>query len=179
MAKRLYKNKKILILLAAVAILAVGSALYVKASQKKATPSPGQTSTQDTTTHAGPATDQSTKSPQTPTPTSVSTPDHPITSSLAKPIGPNDNTGSVSLSGATMMESTCRSVAGASCYIQATKDTQVIIVSQTKTIGGDADGVVLDWDANQLSVGTWSISAVAAKDGSKAVSDPQTLKVTK
>jgi hypothetical protein len=78
-----------------------------------------------------------------------------------------------------MMESTCRSVAGASCYIQATKDSQVIIVSQTKTIGGDSDGVVLDWDANQLSVGTWSISAVAAKDGSKAVSDPQALKVTK
>lgn len=178
---RKQKNKKMILLVAIIAVAAVGAALYVKHNQA--------TKPADTKVHAGPASDkdqQASASEKKSTATSsstnnqVSTPNHPVSSSLAKPIGPNNNTSRVSLSGASGMESTCRSVPGASCYIQATKGSQVITVSDTKTIGSDptSDGVVFDWDANKLSVGTWSIRAVASKDGSSASSDPQSLEVT-
>ncbi len=135
----------------------------------------GQETTQ-TKQNAGPATDKTINNGSSTAP--VPNPSHPV-SSLAKPIGPNNNTGTVSLSGATGMESVCRSVSGASCYIQASKDGKTIKVSVAKTVGSDtaSDGVILDWDANQLTVGTWIIQAVASKDGQTASSDPQTLRV--
>lgn len=175
MAKKIYKNKTVLILLAITAVAVISIAIYIKMAQKpKASQPAAVQQTAQTKTNAGPEGDTTSK-PATP----QSSPGHPI-SSLAKPIGPNNNTSTISLSGgATGMESTCRSVAGASCYIQATKGSQVITVSVSKTIGSDSasDGVVLDWDANKLSTGTWSIQAVATKDGQTAISDAQNLKV--
>lgn len=173
LAKKRIKSR-VIIVLTLVAVAALGAAAYVKVHQK-----PTADSTADTKVHSGPATDKSTKSQAAQTTTTTSNPSHPQ-SALAKPIGPNNNTGSVSLSGNTMMESTCRSVAGASCFIRATMGSAVKTVSETKVVGNEAysDGVVLDWDANQLSTGTWMIQAIASKDSQEAVSDPQSLKVT-
>lgn len=126
----------------------------------------------DTAVHAGPAHDT------TPTPTSsltpaVSNPSHPVTA-LAKPFA-TLNTHTVSLSGNTTMDSTCSSVSGASCYIQASMGGSVVILSDTKTMTDT--GADFIWDAKKLSPGSWSIQAVASKDGQRSLSDPQTLTV--
>jgi len=75
------------------------------------------------------------------------------------------------------MDSTCGSVTGASCYIRATMGAQVVQVSATKVITDGAQGVDLPWDAKQLSLGTWSIQAVATLSGQTAASDADTLEV--
>jgi hypothetical protein len=179
MTKTILKNKRLGILIILLVVVAATGAFLTLKNRPTAASS---TTTSDTKVHAGPASDSSQKAePQKqPQPQQVSTPDHPISSTLAKPIGPNNNTGTVSLSGgATTMESTCRSVAGVNCYIQATQNGRTIVVSDTKTIGsGTSDGVIFDWDAKQLSQGDWSITAVTTKDGQKATSDSQNLKVT-
>jgi hypothetical protein len=180
MAKRARQTQiKLAVLIGLVLILGLVFWLTSPRQAKKtanATPTPTVSSSEgpgaDTTVHAGPGTDK------TPTPTSTPAPT-PVTK-LDMPIGPNDNTGNISLSsGATAMESTCRAATGVSCYIQAKKDGQVIRVSGTKTISNAAgsDGVILDWNANKLSVGTWAIQAVASLNGQTALSDPQTLVV--
>ncbi len=169
--KRSAKNKTILIL-ATLALIVVGVAAYIKATQPGYTPS----SSADTEIHAGPNTDTSPAPTTTPQPN----PSRPTSSTLAQPIGPINNTSSVSLSGPTGMESVCRSLAGASCYIEATRDTQTIKVSDTKVIGSTtaSDGVIFNWNAKQLSLGQWSIRAVASKDGQSAKSNPQLLTVS-
>ncbi len=158
--------------------MAAGSYLYWDTHHNNNTAS----STADTNQHAGPATDKDSKTSDTTTTSTsqqVANPDHPIASTLAKPIGPNNNTGTVSLSsGATGMESTCRSVPGVGCYIQGTLNGRTVVLSQTKTItNGTSDGVILVWDAKQLSAGNWLIYAEATKDGQQTLSDPQMLRV--
>ncbi len=172
--KRSAKNKRTIIILLALALLALGVAGYIKFNQPTYKPS----STADTKVHAGPKNDTST-TPSTAQATTQTNPSHPTSSTLPKPIGPTNNVSSINLSGSTGMESVCRSVAGASCYIRATKNSTVITVSQAKLVGSDAysDGVILNWDAKQLSIGNWRIQAVASKDGQTAASDPQSLEV--
>ncbi len=141
------------------------------------TPQPSDaipTPNRDTATHAGPKNDTA------PTPQASATPepnpDHPVSATLAKPIGPNNSSGTASRS--SDLDSTCQSVTGASCYIQATMDGHVVIVSDTKTITADSQGVDLPWSVSKLTVGDWSIRAVATKNGQKALSSEQILKVT-
>lgn len=166
-------------------LVIVGAAIVLSRHAKvaalpRASASPTATPTaQDTAVHAGPGQDNAGGS-SAPIQTPLSNPDHPVTSTLAKPIGPENNVSSVSLAGTTAMESTCRSVAGASCRIDATMGTTTITVGPTKSIsGGASDGAVFDWNANKLTTGTWSIVAVATKDAQTVKSDPQTLEVTK
>jgi len=80
---------------------------------------------------------------------------------------------------ATNEESTCVSEIGASCYIQATMNGKVVVLSATKTITSSEQGVILDWPVNKLTPGSWVVQAVATLNGQKAMSDPWTLTVTK
>ena len=72
------------------------------------------------------------------TPTTISNPSHPVSSTLAAPQGPYDNTSQISLSncdGSTYcMDSTCTSSLGASCYVQATGNGKTVAVGDAKTI---------------------------------------------
>jgi hypothetical protein len=71
------------------------------------------------------------------TPTVTSNPSHPVASTLAPPVGPNDNVQTMSLSAqSTNMESTCQSVAGASCLIRAISGSQTVVVGASQTIPG-------------------------------------------
>ncbi|HUC19875.1 MAG TPA: hypothetical protein VMR98_00050 [Candidatus Polarisedimenticolaceae bacterium] len=173
MKKTAKKNKTVIIGLLIIALLALGGAAYVKFGQKP------EAVSSTTPPPAGPSHDTPPPEPSPGTPPPAPNPSHPPASTLAKPIGPGNNTSNVSLSGATGMESVCRSVPGASCYIQASKDGQVLKVSEAKVIGSTSgsDGVILNWDAKQLSAGQWQIQAIAAKDGQTAASDAQALMV--
>ncbi|HEX7260088.1 MAG TPA: hypothetical protein VF272_04125 [Candidatus Saccharimonadia bacterium] len=179
--KKTAKNKTIITALVIIALVALSGAAYVKVGQKPAEQTATNAETSASTPSPGPA------GPAHDTPTSASpaastpqpNPSHPASTTLAKPIGPNNNTSSVSLSGATSMESVCRSVPGASCYIQASKSGATIRVSDAKIVGSSAgsDGVIFSWDAKQLSAGQWQIQAIATKDGQTAASDSQLLRV--
>lgn len=165
-------NPRMLVLLVTLFVVLVAALMLQFVNPfKVATNTLTQTPSPDTKVHAGPEHDAPSVST---TPASTTTP----VSSLAKPVGPNNNTSTIDLFGpTTMMESTCRSIVGATCYIKAAKGSQTIRVSETKTVSGLSDGVILDWDAKQLDAGTWSIYAVTSKDGHEAESDPQDLVV--
>lgn len=139
-------------------------------------PSQNNSTGKDTTVHAGPGTEAS----PTGTPAlQITNPDHPATSTLAKPLGQILNNSAIRQSDeSTAMESTCRSVAGAVCYVRAQMAGTTIILSDSKTIPeGSSDGVIFDWDAKKLSVGTWQVQLVASKNGQTSLSDSATLEV--
>ncbi|HVQ45021.1 MAG TPA: hypothetical protein VMT30_08775 [Candidatus Saccharimonadia bacterium] len=80
------------------------------------------------------------------------------------------------------MDSTCETVAGASCGFELTSAT-----GQTKTLaakpasaGNGVYVVEIQWDAKAvgLTAGTWKIHAVATKDGQTAKSADWQLTVT-
>ena len=132
---------------------------------------PGLPATSGHVTHVNP--------PSTGTDKMVSVPGHPTTTTLARPIGPNNNVQTIDLAQTSSMESTCQSVPGASCVIQATMDGKTLTVSQEQTISSsDITGVILNWSADQLSVGNWQIRAVATYQGQTAASVPEQLTVT-
>ena len=156
------------------ALATAGAYQLLKPATPKPSPTPG--AGKDTNVQAGPDEDTSTDPAATP----VADPSRPSSATLAKPIGPNNNLSTVSLSGQyTTMESTCRSVDGATCQIYAKKGSQRLTVSDPKSIDADSqnDGVILDWSAKSLTTGTWQITAVASKGGQTAESDPQLLEV--
>jgi cytoskeletal protein RodZ len=109
--------------------------------------------------------------------TPISNPSHPVTASLAAPVETLNNDGGTACGSKSCAEdSTCNSVVGASCYIEATMGAQTIIVTKTATTDSSG-GVDLPWSASQLSAGTWNIQAVATYNGSKGMSDPEQLTV--
>jgi len=80
------------------------------------------------------------------------------------------------------MDSTCQTIAGASCGIELTSSTgQVKTVAAKQVVAMNGTyGVDLTWDVKvlNLSVGTWSARAVATKDGQTAKSNAWPLTVT-
>lgn len=174
--KRNNSRRQVLVVVVVIlAVLLVAALIWKvrKASNHEAvSPSPsGTMSTSDTSVHAGPSHDS------TPSPTTLPpNPSHPSSSTLGKPEGQILSSRTAPMS--ANEESTCISVAGASCYIQATMNGKVVAVSATKTITNDQQGVIFDWPVSKLSPGTWAVQAVASKDGQKALSDPWTLTVT-
>jgi len=184
---RSHKNQtSLLIGVIVVVVIATGAALFV-AKHRKAADLTVKPSTSPTPTVQGPAkTGSAPAGPEaagatpTATPTTISNPSHPAGEPLAAPTL-IENSSTVSLSGATGMESTCQSVPGASCYIQASMGGTTKTVSQSETVpDSGADGVILNWDASQagLTAGSWAIEAIATLNGQTAASSPQTLTVT-
>jgi hypothetical protein len=121
----LSKNTAITLVLALVALVLLGLWAWSQKHPTKTTTVTPQPSASvpmgghgpNTTVAAGPSHDTTPSA----TPTTISNPSHPVSSNLAAPTGPNDNTSSISLAnceGTTYcMDSTCQSVQGASCYI--------------------------------------------------------------
>lgn len=184
---RLPKNQtSLLIGVIVVVILAAAVALAVAQHRKAAdlTVKPS-TSASPTPTVQGPGkTGSAAAGPgsagATPTasPTTISNPSHPTGQSLAVPTL-IENSATVSLSGATGMESTCQSVPGATCYVQASMGGKIIKVTSAMTIpDSGADGVILNWDAKQLTVGAWTMEAIASLNGQTATSASQILTVS-
>jgi len=135
------------------------------------TPAPSQGPGSDTAQHAGPGTN--TPSPTTPTP--ITDPNHPVTNTLSVTV----TVSSHQVSRGTMVDSTCITVVGAKCHIQATSGSTSVTVSDTKTVV-DQNGVDLPWDTSKLpSAGTWNIQAVAvANDGRQGTSSAEVIQVT-
>jgi hypothetical protein len=132
----------------------------------------------NTAVNSGPSHDTT----PTPEPTISNNPSHSVTATLAAPNGQLLSQNSLSLSSCTSdstnpceEDSTCNSVAGANCFIEASKGSQTVTVSSTATIPSDTSGVELLWNAGQLSAGTWIIQAVASDNGSRAISGPWQL----
>lgn len=134
----------------------------------------------NTAVNSGPSHDTS----PTPEPTISNNPSHPVTAALAAPTETlNNDGGTISLSQCEGADSCtegsdCNSISGAQCFIEASMGSQTIVVSKTGTIPANNQGVELIWNANQLTPGQWVIQAVAAANGSRAVSGPINLTVT-
>jgi hypothetical protein len=183
---KVYKNW-LTVGIVVVIILACGSLwLKLKPTAKSSSVTVGHD--QSTAVNAGPSHDTTpTPSPvasniataYTPpvTPTPISNPSHPVSTSLAAPTETLNNDGGTACGSQSCAEdSTCNTVAGASCYIEATKGSQTIVVTKTE-VTDSSGGVDLPWSASQLSSGSWNIEAVATYNGSKATSDPEQLTV--
>ncbi|HUD11357.1 MAG TPA: hypothetical protein VMS08_03025 [Candidatus Saccharimonadia bacterium] len=156
-----------------VALVAIGLWTTRKPAVKAVTvtPSPQQSTAVD----AGPSHNA------TPTPmasaTPISNPSHPVSSTLAKPTETLNNDGGTTCGSEPCGEdSTCNSVPGATCYIEAVKGSQTIEVTKPQ-VTDSGGGVDMPWNADQLSGGTWSIEAVATYNGSQGISDPDQLTV--
>jgi len=181
-AKLKNKTRKLILLgvILLAAVVAIGVWAWHRPTGSKVavvTPSPKPVESEgpgkDTTEHAGPASDTSTQ-PQT-----TATPAPQPSALLTTPIE-TLSSHEVKLGSSSTLDSTCATTVGASCYIQASKGTVTLVVSDTKTVPNDASGgVELPWNANKLTAaGDWSIVAVASLHGQTAMSDPQTLTVT-
>ena len=122
-----------------------------------------------------------------PTPSPSTDPQHNSTN-LAKPTQSiNKSHSYVSLSATDQtdpqhspsMDSTCTSVAGATCEILATLGSTVITVVSATPVDAATLGIDVAWNAKDkgLTPGTWVITAVAKKDGQTATSDPISVEV--
>ncbi len=180
------RKTSILVMLVVAVVFLVAGTLFVMRHNKainltvKPSVSPTPTVQGPAKTGSAPAGPEAAGATPTASPTTISNPSHPASSgSLVAPTGDLLNVSSVSLSGATGMESTCQAVPGASCYIQVSMNGTVKKVSTSETVpNSGADGVILNWNANQLTVGTWQVEAVAILNGQTAYSNPQPLTVT-
>ena len=76
------------------------------------------------------------------------------------------------------LDSTCQSLAGATCEIHAVNGTTDVLVAGPVTIT-DTTGVDLPWNAKTkgLSAGVWQIIAIAKANGQTASSEPVNLTV--
>jgi hypothetical protein len=190
LAKRFYKNKKVLTLLVIVALAAVGGAVYIKTSQKKITGT--DTTTKSTTapkqyaataggggtTASSTAAGSGSAAAATPSATAGAS-----ASSLPAPSGQLLNKQTVSLSSTTPqtspdLESICQTVANASCDIDLTSAS-----GQVKDVGalntGSDGSVIFDWNAKTLGLttGKWTVQAVAVQGNQSATSHSEYLEV--
>jgi hypothetical protein len=187
---RLSKTAMITLVLAVVAVALLAVFAWSQSHPSKTTtvtPQPSASAVPmgghgpNTTVAAGPGHDTTPSA----TPTAVSNPSHPASNTLAPPTGqPLLSTHKISLANCTgstpCIDSTCWSVQGASCNIQATRNGQTVVVSDTKTITSDTSGVDLPWNpTGKLVDGTWSVQAVATLNGNKAVSTAESLELDK
>ena len=107
------------------------------------------------------------------------------TPTLAKPTGQLLNKSTISLNSTNpqnspAMDSTCNSVAGATCEIHATLGSTTIVVAPAAMVDSATYGVDVPWNAKDkgLTSGTWTITAVAKKDGQSSTSESAHLTVT-
>ena len=164
-----FRSLTIVLIIIAAALLAV--ALYFKYHLPKspAPPSPGRGGSGGALMPTASPPNQ----PNPPAQTSTGT----TTTSIGKPTVTLSNH-NVSLSGSTTEDSTCQTVAGATCDIRLSGPNGV-----TKTLGaksvdayGGADFV---WDVKSqgLTPGQWQVQAVASKGGDTEVSAAEVLTV--
>ncbi len=140
----------------------------------------------DNTSSSGSNGTSNTTSPS-PTPSPSTDPQY-NSSTLAKPTQTiNKSHSYVSLSATDQadpqhspsMDSTCTSVAGATCEIRATLGGTVITVVPATPVDTSTLGIDVAWNAKDrgLTPGTWVITAVAKKDGQTSTSDPISIEV--
>ncbi len=198
MAKK-YNRKQITTLVVAVlALVAVGAAAYVRdtrpakstnnatvnpktdttaSSQDKGSNHPGQGSASGSTPSSS-STSSSTSTPAT-------DPSH-NSSTLAAPTGQFVSNHDISLSGAggksPAESSECKTVAGASCEIKLKNSDGTIISLGIKQADPNGE-VIFDWNASsdptKLSEGTWTVTATATYNSQTAsATDPRTVSVS-
>jgi hypothetical protein len=186
------KRISILALAVAIVLIVAAGAVYVERHSKAVNltvkPSPTPTLQGPAKTGSAPAGPEAAGATPSATPTAISNPNNPVSSTLAAPTGDLLNVRCVALSKAgatkacpnTNMNSTCQSVVGASCSIQATMSgaTPVVVGADQTITDNGTDTVPWNWDANKLTPGTWTVEAVATLNGQTATSDPETLTVT-
>lgn len=174
MAKKIYKNKKTLIVLALVALVAVGGAVYIKLSQRVTGTDTTTQTHSSATKHYAPTSGGSAGSSAT---------GASSTGSLPVPTGQLLNKQTVSLSSSSpqtdpSIESVCQTEAQASCDIRLTGTS-----GQVKTVGakntGDSGTVIFDWNAKTvgLTAGKWTVQAVAVKNNLTGASHNEYLEV--
>lgn len=184
LVKKIYKNKKTLLLLAIVAIAAVGGAAYVKLSQ--------HTSGTDTTTQThGSATKQYAPTSGGGSPTAAagqsgasSTANSAGSSgSLPAPSGQLLNKQVVSLSSndpqsSPSLESICQTITQASCDIDLTGPNNQAKAVGAKDTGGSGT-VIFDWNAKTIGLtpGKWTVQAVVVQNNQTGTSHSEYLEV--
>ena len=182
MTKKIYKNKKTLIILAIVALAVVGGAVYIKTSQHitgtdTTTQTHGNATKQYAPTSGGGSSSSSTSSSGASTTTSSSS------GGLPAPAGQLLNKQTISLSSTDPktdpnLESICQTLAQASCDIDLTGPS-----GQVKTVGAQSTGnngtVIFDWNAQTvgLTAGKWTVQAVAVKNNLTGTSHSEYLEV--
>lgn len=171
-------------LIIAVALLVVWQSQRAKSTAPK-TPSPSITASPSPSSTSI-ATPTPTSPPQgTAPPTAAPTP----SSSLPKPTGQMLNKPEVHLNESNAasqygsgMDSTCQTVAGASCGLEITSDKGVVkSIAPKPTVENNGLYVLqIIWDAKNLGLtpGIWQVRAVATKNGQTSKSAPESLKVT-
>jgi hypothetical protein len=185
LAKKIYKNKKTLVILAIVAFAAVGGAAYVKFVQH---PSGTDTTTQThstatkqytPTSGGGGSSSTATKNSAASTSSSAGT----GAATLAAPAGQLLNKQTISLSSTDPqtdpdLESVCQTIPQASCDIDLTGPN-----NEVKTVGAQNTGsngaVIFDWNAKTvgLTPGKWTVQAVVVQNNLTGTSHSEYLEV--
>lgn len=186
LAKKIYKNKKVLILLTAIAIIVVGGAVYIKFGQRHYG-TDTTTQTHSTATKQYAATSDSGKTNGTAGKSSASPSSNGQSAgsngSLPAPTGQLLNKQAISLSSGSPetnadIESICQTIAQATCDIRLTGPN-----GQVKTVGarntGSSGAVIFDWNAQTvgLTPGKWAVQAVATQNNQTGTSHTEYLQV--
>jgi hypothetical protein len=186
-----------LVAIGALALLAVGAAAYVhstrptKSTAKTVTPTETPASSVDQgANHPGQGSAGGSSTATTPsssTSTSPTTDPKYNSTTLTPPVQTfNKSHTPVSLSQTDStqsdfpsLDSTCKTVEGATCEIHAALGSTTKVVAGPTTVADAVNGLDFQWNAKTggLSVGTWTITAVAKKDGQTTTSTATTLEV--
>lgn len=198
MTKRANKKQITTLVIAVLALIAVGAAAYVRdtrptKSSNSATVNPktdtAASSKDVNNNHPGQgsaAGGNNSSSTATPSPAPTTDPKY-SSSTLAAPIGkPLVSNHTVSRSGtdpsnSPQEDSSCNTVPGATCYIQFTSSNGSV-VKKTAAVTADENGVAdIAWSAIQdptnLAADTWTVIAVASSNGQTATSGSEKLVV--
>jgi len=181
--KRLNKRLILTLLVSGALLVAlfVSYEIYQSHKRQKRVVIPSSSPVSNATTNPKPSDKQVTQSTQPSTNSTPTTQKSTTATTGATPIVPSGqfvSNHSPGGSNPTTEQSVCNTTAGASCYIQFTKDS---IVKKLDSQVTDANGTTIwNWDvkAAGLTAGSWHISAVATLNG-QAVSaqDSQTMEI--
>ena len=165
----------IVLIIVAVVLLAV--ALFVKLRQPKSKASPGQGAAVKSGSAGSGSGSPSTATSTQPNPP-AQTKTGQTTTSIGKPTVTLSNH-NVSLSGSTTEDSTCQTVAGATCDIRLTGPNGAVKTLGVKAVDGYG-GADFVWDVKKegLAAGQWQVQAVASKGGDTEVSAAENLTVS-
>lgn len=179
MATQIHKNKKVLISLAIIAILAVGAALYIKVTADAQRKRNEQTALENHAKNDTP-TDQNTQNSANNNTAKPSTSANASNTPLAAPILLKSSGNNGPVPAGANIEFVCQAAAGYNCAITLTSKASSanVINLESKTIPtSQSSNTGINWYWTAVK-GNWSVVAkLSSSDGRSSSSPAQTLEV--